>query len=119
MGVVMFDSVTTKERMGWPARAAVAGAAALAFAGMLAFAKVTVGDPMAGALAGMMRAPAPTQEEAEAAALAARFRVDEEIMVVAPHQPPRLAARARPARAFDAALEAPVGELAPMCPVVR
>ena len=119
MGVVMFENVTSKQRMGLPAAAAVAAGAAVAFGGMLLAAKVIVGDPLAAAVAGMQRAPLPVEREAEEAALAQAFRVDEEIVVVAPGRPRRLV-QGRPVARADQRWTVPVAVAeAPMCPVAR
>jgi hypothetical protein len=117
----MFEGVTKKERMGLPALAAVAVVAVVAgvaFAGMLVFAKEVVGDPTARAVAAMLKAPVPVEQEAEDAALARAFRVDEEIEVIAPYRPHRLA-RGREVARGDERWAVPVAEAAPMCPVVR
>ena len=119
MGVVMFENVTSKRRMGLPAAAAVAAVAAVAFGGMLLAAKVIVGDPLAEAVAGMRRAPIPVEREAEEAAPARAFRVDEEIVVVAPGRPPRLV-QGRPVARAEPRWTAPVAVAeAPMCPAAR
>lgn len=117
MGVVMFENVTSKQWMGLPAAAAVAGVATVAFAGMLLAAKVIVGDPLAEAVAAMQQAPVPVERGAEEAALARTSRVDEEIVVVAPSRPPRFV-QGRPVARADQRWTGPVAE-APMCPVAR